>query len=59
MGRRKTVKIQFPVKVRRYLDDLVRVGIYGDTIEEVVEFMICRAIEDRVSSGILRLRRKQ
>lgn len=58
MGRRKTVKLQFPVKVRRYLDDLVKLGIYGDTIEEVVEFMLCKAIEDRVGNGILKLRRK-
>lgn len=39
-----------------YLDDLVRLGLYGRTRTEVARFLLVQGLERLVSAGILKLR---
>jgi hypothetical protein len=40
-----------------YLDDLVRVGLYGKTRTEVARYLVVRGLERLVEAGVLALRR--
>lgn len=39
-----------------YLDDLVRIGLYGRTRTEVARYLLVQGLERLVQSGILKLR---
>ncbi len=40
-----------------YLDDLVRIGLYGKTRTEVARYLVVQGLERLVQAGILPLRR--
>ncbi len=39
-----------------YLDDLVRIGLYGRTRTEVARYLVVQGLERLVQAGILKLR---
>lgn len=39
-----------------YLDDLVRIGLYGKTRTEVARYLLVQGLERLVQGGILKLR---
>jgi len=40
----------------RYLDDLVRFGLYGRTRTEVARYLVIQGLERMIAAGILKLR---
>jgi len=49
------IQIQFftNAKVKRYVDQLVKSGLYGISEAECVERLVCRQLEDLVMQGSL------
>lgn len=41
--------------LRPYLDELLRTGLYGSTLEQAIERLLCDAIRREIASGILTL----
>ena len=41
MAKRKTIRIEVSPNVRAWLKALVRTGLYGTTVEEVAERLLC------------------
>lgn len=49
------VPIQFftNAKVKRYLEEVVKSGLYGNTISDAAERIVSRWVEDLLSNGLL------
>lgn len=47
------VNLTPPARVVEYLDELVRLGLYGNTRAEVALRLMCEGIERRLVDGVL------
>ena len=47
--------IDVPAALHEAVEDLVRLGLFGATVPEVVVYLVRRGIDDLVRSGVLTL----
>ena len=49
-----SLRIPITAQQHDYLEQLVRIGCYGETVEEAALWMIRNGLSDRIASGLIK-----